>query len=155
MEKLYNVVQLKEKLLYAVGKYADYSRHWCDLSNVEADYDETLETYNRDVWTGKSGGAIRDKAVEMLRVTTELFEDLRDNSMEELYHTMKMIVTCNEQEQMEIWGIFLEEALFTREFFERWMEYWEDCDAELEKALKDFLKCFTAVLEEKRLFNGI
>lgn len=135
---------LKERLLYAVGKYSDYSRYKECLDNLEEEYDETLELYNFDIWFNISEGTIRDKASEMLRVTSELFEDLKNNAARELFYVMREISEMDKGSQEEICGVVIPKELFTEaEFFGMLSEL-----TEYEYCQNEALEAYLQVLKE-------
>lgn len=131
---------LKEHLLYAAGKYSDYSRYESSLASTEEEYDETLELYNMDIWLGNSEGTIRDKAAEMLRVTTELFYDLADNAARELYYVMREIVELDEDSQKKICGVVIPKDIFTEKEFREMLSEWYEYEYVQEDALKAYLE---------------
>ena len=114
---------LKEHLLYTAGKYSDYSRYESSLASTEEEYDETLELYNMDIWLGNSEGTIRDKAAEMLRVTTELFYDLAD-----------------EDSQKKICGVVIPKDIFTEKEFREMLSEWYEYEYVQEDALQAYLE---------------
>lgn len=130
---------LKEHLLYAVGKYSDYSRYEISLASTE-EYDETLELYNMDIWLGNSEGTIRDKAAAMLRVTTELFYDLADNAARELYYVMREIVELDEDSQKKICGVVIPKDIFTEKEFREMLSEWYEYEYVQEDALRAYLE---------------
>ena len=139
MEKVNEIDILKEKLLYAIGKYSDYKRYAVELDNIEEEYDETLEIYHYDIWEGESGGTIVEKAQEILQVATEIFEDLRENAESELFYTMEEIVQLDKDSQMEILGIFIERNDFTEEVYEDMIDRWEEFPYNQIEAQESFL----------------
>ena len=135
---------LKERLLYAAGKYSDYSRYEDKLDNVEEEYDETLELYNFDIWFNSSEGTIRDKAAELLRVTAELFRDLKSNAARELFYVMREIIETDKESQEEICGIVIPKELFTEDEFFEMLSKW----AEYEYGQNEALEAYLQVLKE-------
>lgn len=131
---------LRERLLYAAGKYSDYSRFECNLKAVEEEYDETLELYNIVVWQHESEGTIRDKAAAMLHVTAELFNDLVENAERELYYVMREIVESDEDSQKKICGVVIQKDIFTEEEFQEMLTGWCEYEYVQDEALKAFLK---------------
>ena len=147
---------LKMHLLNAVGKYSDYCRYCMQLSQLEEEYDETLELYGYAVWMGDSDGGIRDKAVHMLRVTLDLFEDMKDNARTELASVLKKIMRCSEEEQQQIWEetIFLDEKVLTDESVNELIWGWEDFAYDQTEALQSFT-AYLAGRESRRIGEGI
>ncbi len=111
---------MKDKLLNAAGKYFDYQKYWIILSELEEEYDQSLEIYNLDIWYGKSSGTIRDKAAHMLRVTEKLFRDLFDNAEKELMNVLEEIISYEMEEQKQIWRnkMFVNKSKFDKEKLE-------------------------------------
>ena len=140
------VENLKIKLLNAAGKYSDYERYWGRLSEIEGEYDETLELYNMDIWWGSSDGTIREKAVHMLRVTEKLFWDMRENAEKELMSVVEEIMDCDQEEQKEIWGreIFLEKEKINLKDIKEQLVEWEDYPY----SQGDALRCFVEIVED-------
>ena len=135
-----NVKNLKKKLLFAAGKYSDYSRYSTTLADLENEYDETLEIYDLAIWENQSNGTIRDKAVHMLRVTSELFYDLSNNAEQELYHVMEEIMELEANEQRQIWDLVIDKEHMTREHFDEMLCGWCDYEYSQTDALNTFLK---------------
>lgn len=130
---------LKERLLYATGKYSDYSRYGSSLASI-GEYDETLELYNMDIRLDNSEGTIRDKAPAMLRVTTELFYDLADNAARELYYVMREIVELDEDSQKKICGVVIPKDIFTEKEFREMLSEWYEYEYVQEDALQAYLE---------------
>ena len=138
-----NVKNLKKKLLFAAGKYSDYSRYSTTLADLENEYDETLEIYDLAIWENQSNGTIRDKAVRMLHVTSELFYDLSYNAEQELYHVMEEIMELGANEQRQIWDLVIEKEQMTKEHFDKMLDGWCDFEYCQNDALNTFLKVLT------------
>ena len=115
---------LKRKLLNAVGKYSDYERYVRLLADLEEQYDETLELYYWDIWTGNARGTITRKAEDMLSATSQIFYDLNQNAEKELFYVLEELTA-------------LEELLLD----------WEDAPYNQEKALESFLEHVRAFLD--------
>lgn len=129
----------KEKLLAAVGKYADYKRYWDTLENLEKEYDETLELYHWDVWEGANPGTVTEKARQMLRVTSELFWDMEKNARDELIYVLRETKELPPGEQKDIWGFYPDKDFFLEERLEDLVLEWEDSPYMMEDALESFL----------------
>ena len=138
-EKIQNI---KDKLLNATGKYSHYRKYEYSLSNLDEEYDETLELYNFDIWLGKSGGTIRDKAAHMLRTTLDLFRDMADNARKELQSVLQEIIDCNADEQKEIWGkdLFLDKNKMNEEDLEELLWEWREFPDSENESLDYFIK---------------
>ena len=149
MERRELVGDLKSRLLNAVGKYSDYRRYWLDLSNLEEEYDETLELYNYDIWIGSSNGTIRDKASHMLGVTVKLFSDMERNAQKELGSVLKEIMQLGKAEQRQIWNqeIFLDPKEITDERLDAMLLEWEDYPYNQQEVLKSFENFLAAELQ--------
>lgn len=134
------IKNIKDKLLNAIGKYSDYHEYCRILSYLDEKYDETLETYNFNIWTGQSEGTIRKKADHMLRVTLQLFLDMEDNARTELYSVLEEIMELDKEEQKRIWNrdIFLSKNMITEEKLEEMLLGWEDGPYDQEEALAAF-----------------
>lgn len=131
---------LRERLLYAAGKYSDYCRYEETINNLVSEYDETLEVYHYEIWSNKSFGTIRDKAAEMLQVTGEIFQDMSDNALRELYYVMCEIVKLDEAAQREICGVAIPEDHFTEEEFREMISYWKEYAYSQSEALEKYLQ---------------
>ena len=138
---------LRERLLYAAGKYSDYNQYWLELSNVENNYDETLEIYNFDIWSDQSHGTIREKAASMLRVTAGIFGDLQSNAEQELYSVMKEIMQLEDAEQLQICGVVVKEDELDEEAFENMLVDWTDYEYSQEKALESYLELLNGYMK--------
>lgn len=134
------IKNIKNKLLNAVGKYSDYHEYCRILSHLDNRYDETLETYNCNIWTGQSEGTIRKKADRMLSVTLRLFFDMEDNAMTELYSVLEEIMELDKEEQKQIWNrdIFLSKNMITEEQLEEMLLDWEEYPYNQVEALEAF-----------------
>ena len=88
------IAALKQKLLKAAGKYSDHREYETRLEDLEELYDETTEIYNYDVWMGRSHGNIVDKATEMLRITVNIFNELKEAAEQELYCCLLYTSRC-------------------------------------------------------------
>jgi len=141
------VSELQQKLLYAVGKYSDYHDYSMRLSELEENYDETLEIYDLTVWEGNTGETIRSKAVTMLRLTAELFEDLCFNARHELCSVMEEIRSLEEVDQLEILGFTLPSHFSIKSDLEDALMEWEGYEYSQEKALSSFLEYLERELE--------
>lgn len=140
MKREEQIENVKVKLLNAVGKYSDYRRYWTILSELDEEYDETLELYNYDIWRGYSNGTIRDKTSRMLGVTLRLFEDMENNVQTELYSVLEEIMEFDEEEQKQIWSrnIFLPRNTVSKESFEDMILDWDEQPYSQEEALESF-----------------
>lgn len=134
------IKNIKNKLLNAVGKYSDYHEYCRILSHLDNRYDETLETYNSNIWIGQSEGTIRDKADHMLRITRRLFLDMEDNARTELYSVLEEIMELDKEEQKRIWNrdIFLSKNMITEEQLEEMLLDWEEYPYNQVEALEAF-----------------
>lgn len=148
-----NIKNVKKKLLFAAGKYSDYSRYSSALADLEEEYDETLEIYNFAIWDSRSYGTIRDKAEHMLRVTSELFYDLSNNAEQELYHVVEEIMEMGADEQRQIWDLVIDKEQLTREHFEEMLYGWFEYEYNQEAALNTFLKVLREYVEKHMAEN--
>ena len=144
-----NLEKLRERLLYAAGKYSDYRKYSSTLSWMEGEYDETLEIYNLDIWDSRSNGTIRDKAAHMLRVTAELFQGMESNAEMELYHVMEEIMELDGEEQLRIWNMVLDNEKVTEDEFIEIMTDWSDFEYAQDSALQSFLDHLKAHVGEE------
>lgn len=149
-----NVDILKQKLLYSASKYSDYSRYNAQLAQLDEDYDETLELNNFDIWINNSGGTIRDKAANMLRVTLDIFEDLRDNAEQELYFVMNEIMELDELSQLSIYNVVINKDLFTKKHFDEMISEWYDYPYEQQEALDSFLSLLKEYIDESNALDN-
>ena len=142
MTEAEKIQSIKDKLLNATGKYSDYRRYEFSLENLDEEYDETLELYNFDIWLGKSGGTIRDKAAHMLRTTLALFHDMADNARKELQSVLQEIMDCTANEQKEIWGkdLFLDKSKMSEEDLKELLWEWEEFPYSQNESLNYFIK---------------
>ena len=131
---------LKRKLLNAVGKYSDYERYVRLLADLEEQYDETLELYYWDIWTGNARGTITRKAEDMLSATSRIFYDLNQNAEKELFYVLEELTALDRESQEAVWGLFWDGADFSRALFEELLLDWEDAPYNQEKALESFLE---------------
>ena len=140
MKKEEQIKNIKNKLLNAVGKYSDYHQYEVILYDLYEKYNDTLETYNSNIWIGQSEGTIRDKADHMLRITRRLFLDMEDNARTELYSVLEEIMELDKEEQKRIWNrdIFLSKNMITEEKLEEMLLGWEDGPYDQEEALAAF-----------------
>jgi len=131
---------LRERLLYAAGKYSDYCRYRRTISNTASEYDETLKLYHYEARSNKSFRTIRDKAAEMLQVTGEIFQDMSDNALRELYYVMCEIVKLDEAVQREICGVAIPEEHFTKEEFREMISEWKEYAYSQSETLEKYLQ---------------
>lgn len=152
MEHTKEIENVKNKLLNAVGKYSDYSRYWARLSDLDEEYDETLELYNYDIWIGQSDGTIRSKASEMLRVTLKLFTDLEENARKELCSVLNEIMRFDKEDQKQIWDedIFLSSDIFDENELEDMLWDWEEHPYDQEGAMKAFKEFIISCITDQR-----
>lgn len=101
------IAKRKGRLLNAAGRFSDYWNYAADLSSLEEEYDQTLEIYDFPVWMGNSHGAITEKAQEMLKATSELFDELSSIAQDELYLAVLDVCRSGQEEQKQIWGMVL------------------------------------------------
>ncbi len=149
------LAQTRERLLYAVGKYSDYKRYAQTLDQLEDEYDETVEIYHWDMWTGDVKGTITEKAGEMLGVTARIFYDLEWNAEKELFFVLKEIMQNGREEQMAVLGFYWKESEFSEELYEQMLMEWEDAPYVQKEALESFLEHAEAFLsQEKRKEQG-
>ena len=150
MEREKIIEAMREKLLNAVGKYSDYSRYAMELESIENEYDETLELCNYAVWSGASSGTIQDKASHMLRITLDLFLDMRRNAQIELHSVLKEIMAVVEEEQKQIWKqeICLKPDQFQEEELEELLDSWDDFPYQQDEALESFEQFLAGALGE-------
>lgn len=133
------IAALKQKLLKAAGKYSDHREYETRLEDLEELYDETTEIYNYDVWMGRSHGNIVDKATEMLRITVNIFNELKEAAEQELYWITLDIAGLDEDSQKEIWGMVLEREKITEDWFDDRILDWEYKYSQ-DEALEEFLR---------------
>lgn len=140
MKREEEIENVKKKLLDAVGKYSDYRRYSLILSDLDEEYDETLELYNYGIWLGQSDGSIREKASHMLSVTLRLFEDMENNAQIELYSVLEEIMGFDKEEQKKIWSrnIFLSRNTVSKERLEAMILDWDEQPYNQEEALESF-----------------
>ena len=139
--------RFKKKLLNAVGKYSDYERYVRLLADLEEQYDETLELYYWDIWTGNARGTITRKAEDMLSATSQIFCDLEQNAEDELFYVLEELTALDRESQEAVWGLFWDGADFSRALFEELLLDWEDAPYNQEKALESFLEHVRAFLD--------
>lgn len=142
--------ELGKKLLYAAGKYSDYSRYENMLAEIEGQYDETLELYNFPIWFGESDGTIQDQAVEMLRVTSDLFHQMRENAEQELYYVVKEIMETDKDIQLELLGILPPAEITDEDYFEEMLLEWDEYEYVQQEALDSFLENLEQYIQYKR-----
>lgn len=143
------ISRVKKKLLRAAGKYSDYQEYYYTLCNLEEQYDETLEIYHQEIWEGNSNGTIRAKAEHMLRVTSELFDDLCSNAQAELMSVLKEVMEFEPKEQKLIWerDIFLDKDKIKEDELEDSISYWEEESNTQEEALEYLTKIVEIYVE--------
>lgn len=129
----------KDMLLYMVGKLADYKNYCTTLENLYTDYDETLEICKVEEWFGESGDTIAGKALHMLGVTLNLFEDMQDNAIYEIYHVIKDIAGMSKKEQIQLCGIEIMPSLLDETIFNEMIFEWDDPPYSLKEAWDSFL----------------
>ena len=139
-EQTDDLMRHRQRLLYAAGKYSDYSSYHIALGELSERYDETLEIYNFHLWLDASHGTIREKAAEMLRVTEDIFYDLQKNAGKELYYTMTEITELDAETQKAICGFSIPKGCLSEERFEDILEEWTDYPCVQEEALEEFLR---------------
>ena len=150
MEQSKKVKNLKDKLLNAAGKYSDYRRYSDMIGQVEEEYDETLELYNLDIWYGNAGGAIRDKAAHMLRITGKLFRDMVTNAETELISVLEEIANCSREEQKKIWerDLFLDKEKIDSERIKDWLIEWDRYPYDQDEALEFLVRMVEEIVSE-------
>ena len=152
MSKEDEIEKVKNKLLYAAGKYSDYERYYYTLYDLEEQYDETLEIYDPEIWEGESNGTIRGKAEHMLRLTSDLFSDLRSNARVELMSVLREIMEFGPEEQKQIWkrDIFLDKDKVKEDKLEDAIFEWEEEPYAQEEALEYLTEIVEAFVKEMR-----
>lgn len=133
------VSEYKNKLLNAAGKLADYRKYCMILADLDENYDETLEIYKLEEWYGEAADTIAGKAAHMLSITLNMFEDMQNNAVYELYHVIKDITGFPKEEQIQICGTEIEPALQEEDNFRDVVLDWEEFPYSQNEARDSFL----------------
>ena len=102
-----NADDLKQALTLAVAAYRDYWHYVCVLTELESDYDESLENYDVASWLnlgGNKADALSAECADSLGAAWELFNSLAERAKEHCQQMIKTVLSTPPQTQKAVLG---------------------------------------------------
>ncbi len=150
-----NVNDINDAFKLSVCEFLDYKEYWGILSEVDENFDESIEYYDSTNWINMSiGEEIDDKllkqALKSLRTTESVFYKLYQRSEQRCRKMFDIVLKSEEKIQLQILGyyykydeslideVFDDEGIFSLEYIYNMEEAYESFVAYINDVLSEF-----------------
>jgi hypothetical protein len=106
---LTNSNDLKQAFLLTVAACMDYRRYWMELTNIEEQFDESIEYYDTATWINmglspENADELAFETTGLLRATTDSFYTLMERGERNCAVILKAILSATANAQKAVWG---------------------------------------------------
>lgn len=100
---LLNPSDLIEAAVYITAEYVDMDHYWGNLSQINSDFDESLEVFNPALWSnltfeGKTNDDEIDEAINFINLAEDAMGTLKDRAEEKCKWIWEIILTSDFKE---------------------------------------------------------